>query len=109
MKDNFKILDNYIPEENVNSHFEHQILPKKFDSHLSNFLVYELEIHNTDGDRPYCISIYRLSKLAGRYTRDLSQYELANCEKETLVFDGDNGVINALNSLLKYKREEREV
>ena len=63
----FKIVNNYITEENVNSHFKYEFTPKKTESHLTNFIVYDLETHNTDRARPYCISFYRLSKLAGRY------------------------------------------
>ena len=45
---------------------------KKIDSHLTNFIVYDLETHNTDRARPYVFCFYRLSKLAGRYNRDLT-------------------------------------
>ena len=44
----FKIVDNYITEENFNSHFEYICKPKKIESHLTNFIVYDLETHNTD-------------------------------------------------------------
>ena len=52
LKDNFKVVDNYITEENVKSHFNYESIPKKTDSHLTNFLVYDLETHNTDRARP---------------------------------------------------------
>ena len=55
LKDNFKIVDNYITEENVNSHFKYEFIPKKIESHLTNFIVYDIETHNTDRARPYCI------------------------------------------------------
>ena len=48
LKDNFKIVDNYITGENVNFHFKYQFIPNKIESHLSNFNVYDLETHNTD-------------------------------------------------------------
>ena len=47
LKASFKIVDNYITEENVNSHFKYEYIPKKFDSHLTNFIVYDIETHNT--------------------------------------------------------------
>ena len=53
LKDTFKIVDNFITEENVNSHFKYEFIPKKIESHLSNFIVYDLETHNTDRLRPY--------------------------------------------------------
>ena len=72
LKDNFKIVDNFITEENVKSHFEHIYKPKKIESHLTNFLVYDLETQNSDRARPYVFYFHRLSKLAGRYNRDLT-------------------------------------
>ena len=81
LKDNFKVVDNYITEEIVKSHFKYEFIPNKIESHLTNFIVYDLETHNTDRARPYCISFYRLSKQAGRYNRDLTPYETGNCKK----------------------------
>ena len=76
MKDNFKIVDNFITEQNVNSHFIYEFKPKKIESHLTNFVVYDLETHNTDRAGPYVFCFYRSSKLAGRYNRDLSSDEI---------------------------------
>ena len=56
LNDNFKIVDNFIYEENLSSHFKFEFGPKKIDSHLTNSIVYDLETHNTDRARPYCIS-----------------------------------------------------
>ena len=109
LKNNFKIVDNYKTEENVNSHFKYEFIPKKIDSHLTNFIVYDLETHNTDRARPYCISFYRLSKLAGRYNRDLTPDEIEKCRKDTIAFDGDDCVSKALDFCLKLKGEERKV
>ena len=39
LKHKFKKIDNYITEENVNSHFKYEFIPKKIDSHLTNFIV----------------------------------------------------------------------
>ena len=71
LKDSFKIVDNFITEENVKSHFQYIYKPKKIESHLTNFIVYDLGIHNTDRARPYVFCFHRLSKLAGGYNRDL--------------------------------------
>ena len=43
IKDNFKIVDNFITKENVKSHFKYEIIPKKNESHLTNFITYDLE------------------------------------------------------------------
>ena len=66
LKNNFKMVDNYITEENVKSHFKYEFIPKKIESHLTNFIVYDLETHNTDRAKPYNMTFYRLSKIAGR-------------------------------------------
>ena len=52
LKDNFKIVDNFITEENVKSRFEYMYKPKKIESHLTNFITYDLETQNTDRARP---------------------------------------------------------
>ena len=109
LKNNFKIVDNYITEENVNSHFKYEFIPKKIDSHLTNFIVYDLETHNTDRARPYNMTFYRLSKIAGRYERDPTKEELQKSIKDTIAFAGDNCINNALDYLLKIKGEERKV
>ena len=108
MKDNFKTVDVYITEENVNSHFKYEFILKKIDSNLTSFTVHDIETHKTDKTRQYCISFYRLTKLAGKYSRDLTPYEVDKCKKDTLVFDGDNCVTNASDFCLKLKREERK-
>ena len=38
LKDNCKIVDNFITGENVNSHFKYEFTPKKIESQLTNFL-----------------------------------------------------------------------
>ena len=106
LKDNFKMVDNYITEENVNSHFEYEFSPKKIESHLINFIVYDLETHNTNRARPYVFCFYRLSKLAGRYNRDSISDEREKCKKDTINFDGDNCVEKASDFCLKLKGEE---
>ena len=52
LKDNFKIDDSYKTEENVISHFKYEFIPKKIESHLTSFIIYDLETHNTDRARP---------------------------------------------------------
>ena len=71
--------------------------------------MYDLETHKTDRVRPYCTSFLHLSKLAGRYNRDLSQYETEKCDKDNFVLDGDECIIKALDFLLKMEGEERKV
>ena len=65
LKDNFKIVDIYLTEQIFNSHFKYEFIPQKIESHLTNFIVYNLETHNTDRTRPYVFCFYRISKIAG--------------------------------------------
>ena len=109
LNNNFKIVDNYITDENVNSHFEYIYKLKKIESHLTNFIVYDLETHNTDRARPYCISFYRLKKLAGRYDRDPTKNELQKSLQDTIAFAGDKFNSNALDYCLKLKGEEYKI
>ena len=106
LKDNFKIVDKFITEENVNSHFEYIYQPKKIQSHLTSFIVYDLETFNTDRAKPYIMTFYRSSKLTGRYERDPTQEELKKSINGTLAFIRGTCVGNALNFCLKLKREE---
>ena len=76
---------------------------------MSNFVVYDLETHIIDRTRPFCISFYRLSKIAGRYDRDPTQIVLGKSIKDTIAFSGDNCISNALDYCLKLKGEERKV
>ena len=109
LKTNFKMVNNYITDENVNSHFKYEFIPKKIESHLTNFIVYDLETHTTDRARPYNMTFYRLSKIAGRYERDPTQEELQKSINDTIAFSGDNCINNALDYLLKLKGEEIKV
>ena len=109
LKDNFRIVDNFITEENANCYFKYEFIPNKIESHLTNFIVYDLETHNTDRARPYCISFYRLSKISARYGRDQTQEEINKCKKDTIVFDGDNCINIASDFWLKLKGDERKV
>ena len=109
LKDNFKIVDNYITETIVNSIFEYKYISKKIESLLWNFITYDLETHNTNRGRPYVFRFYRLGKLSGKYDRDLTPYELDKCKKDTIAFDGDNCVSKALDFRLKVKGKERKV
>ena len=109
LKANFKKVDNYITEENVNAYFKYEFTPKKIESHLTNFIVYDLETHNTNRARPYNMTFYRLSKIAGRYSRDPTKEELQKSIDDSIAFSGENCINNALDYLLKLKGEERKV
>ena len=109
MKDNFKIVDKYITEENVNSHFEYEFTTTKIDLHLSNLIVYDLETYSIDRAKPYNITFCRLSKIAGRYGRDPTPEGLQNSINDTLSFARENCIGNALDFCLELEGDERKV
>ena len=103
------MVDNFITEEIVKSHFKYEFIPRKIESHLFNFIVYDLETHNANGARPYNMTFYRLGKIAGIYERDPTQEEIQKSIDDTIAFSGDNCVGNALDFCLKLKGDERKV
>ena len=58
MKNNFKIVDNYITDENVQSHFKYEFIPNKIEPYPTNIIVYDLETYSTDRARPYKMTFY---------------------------------------------------
>ena len=76
---------------------------------MTKIIVYDRETQKIDRTRPYCLSFYRFSNLAGRYNRDSTPYEIDKCKKDTIVFVGDNCVGNASVFLIKIKLEQRKV
>ena len=102
------MIDNHITDDNVKSHFEYIYTPKKLESHLTIFIVFDLETHNTDRARPYVFSFYRSSKLSERYKRDITPCETHNCKKDTNAFDVDECAGNASDFCLKLKCDERK-
>ena len=86
LKDNFEVVDNFITEENLNSHFNYEFIPKIIGSHLTNFIVYDLETHNTDRARPFVFCFYRLSKLVGKNNmKILTLYELDKYGRQKIL------------------------
>ena len=109
LEDIFETVDNFVTEENVNSLFKYEFIPKKIQSHLTNFITYYLQTHNEDRARPNVFCFYRLSKLGGRYNRyNLSPYEIHKRKTNTIAFDGDSCVKKALGFCLKFKGEEQK-
>ena len=82
---------------------------------MTNFIVYDLETHNTDRARnidrarPYVFCFYRLSKQAGKYNRNLTPFEIDNCKKDTIAFDGDDCVTKALDFCINLKSEKEKI
>ena len=75
LKLNFKVVDNVISDKHVKSYIKYEYKPKNVQSQLTNMVVFDLETFNIDKAVPYASCIYRLSKLSGKYNRDITQRE----------------------------------
>ena len=80
----------------------------KKESQLTNFVVYDLETFHKNRATPCCISLYLLSKIAGKYNRDLKDEKYQICKK-TNVFDGTNYIDKMLGWLVTLKGGPRKV
>ena len=56
LKINFKIVDNVISQDNVDTYFRNDYKPKK-ESQLSNVIVYDLETYNRNKAVQYCFIV----------------------------------------------------
>ena len=63
LKDNFKVIDNVITDKHVKNFIKYEYKPEEVQCQLSNMIVYELEIFNTDRAVPYANCIYRLGEI----------------------------------------------
>ena len=72
LKPNIKVVDNVISDKQVRSFIKNEYNPKKVKSPLTNIVVYDLETFNKIRAVPYCSCIYKLSKISGKYHRDIS-------------------------------------
>ena len=68
-------------------------------------VVYDLEISNTVKAVPSASCIYRLSKISGKYNRDLTQRENEKCRKDCFVFKGTDKNNEMLDYALQFKGE----
>ena len=84
VKPNFKIVDNVISDKHVKGLIKYEYNPKKVKSPLTNIVVYDLETFNKIKAVPYCSCIYKLSKISGKYHRDISEQEYQKCLNDCL-------------------------
>ena len=62
-------------DKHVKSYFEYEYKPKDVQSQLTNMNVYDIDTFNNIKCVPYANCIYRLSKISGKYHRDISVKE----------------------------------
>ena len=109
LKDNFKVVDNVVSDKHVKSFIKYEYNPKKVKSPLTNIVVYDLETFNKIRAVPYCSCIYKLSKIVGKYHRDISEQEYQKCLNDCVVFKGTGCINEMLDHVLSFKGEPEKV
>ena len=109
LKDNFRIVDNVISDKHVKSYIKYEYKPKKFQSQLTKMIVYDIETFSTIKCVPYANCICRLSKISGKYYRDISEKEYKKCLIDCIVFKGLDNINKMLYYVLQYKREPKRI
>ena len=108
LKPNFKVVDNVISDNHVKGFIKYEYNPKKVKSPLTNIVIYDLETFNKIRAVPYCSCIYKLSKLSGKYHRDISEQEYQKCLNDCVVFKGTDCINEMLDHVLSYKGEPKK-
>ena len=67
-------------------------------------IVYDIETFITRNLCSYCNCLCRLSKIAGKYNRDISEKEYQKRLNDCKVFKGLNNINEMLDYILKVKR-----
>ena len=109
LKENFKVVDNVISDKHVKSYIKYEYKPKKVQSQLTNMIVYDIETFSTIKCVPYANCIYRLSKISGKYYRDISEKEYQKCLNDCIVFKGLDNINKMLDYVLQYKGEPERI
>ena len=109
LKPNFKVVDNVISEKHVKSFIKYEYNPKKVKSPLTNIVIYDLETFKKDKAVPYCSCIYKLSKISGKYHRDISEQDYQKCLNDCVVFKGTDCNNEMLDHVLSFKGEPKNV
>ena len=109
LKDNFKVVDIVISDKHVKSFIKYEYNPKKVISALTNIVVYDLETFNKDRAVPYCSLMYKLSKISGKYHRDISEQEYQKCLSDFVVFKGTDCINEMLDHVLSFKGEPKKI
>ena len=109
LKDNFKVVDNVISDKHVKSFIKYENNLKRNKSPLTNIAVYNLETFNKIKAVPYCSCIYKLSKISGKYHRDISEQEYQKCLNDCVVFKGTGCIIEMLDHVLSFKGEPKKI
>ena len=71
--------------------------------------MYDLETFDKIRAVPYCSCIYNLSKISGKYHRDISEQENQKCLNDCVVFKGTDCINEMLDHVLSFKGEPKKV
>ena len=72
-------------------------------------VVYDLETFNTDKAFPYASCLCRLSRISGKYNRDLTQREYEKCRKDCFFFKGTDSFNEKLDYISQIKGDAKKV
>ena len=109
LKHNFKVVDNVVSDKHVKSFIKYEYNPKEVKSPLTNIVVYDLETFNKIRAVPYCSCINKLSKISGKYHRDISEQEYQKCLNDCVVFKATGCINEMLDHVLSFKGEPKKV
>ena len=71
--------------------------------------MFYLETYNKNRAARYCSCIYKLSKISGKYIRDISANEYQKCLIDCVVFNGTCCIIEMLDNVLSFKGEAENI
>ena len=108
LKPNFKVVDIVISDKHIKSSIKYEYNPKKVKSPLTNIVVYDLETFNKIRAVPYCSCIYKLSKISGKYHRDISEQDYQKSLNDCVVFKGTDCINEMLDHVLSFKGEPKK-
>ena len=109
LKQNSKVVDNVISDKHVKSFIKCEYNPIKTKSPLTNIIVYDLETFNKTRAVPYCSCIYKLSKISGKYHRNISEQEYQKCLNDCVLFKGTDCINEMLDHLISFKGEPKKI
>ena len=64
---------------------------------------------NTDEAIPYGVNIYKLSKISGKYNRDITEREHEMCRIDSCVFKGTKCINDMLEYGLEFEGEAKRI
>ena len=70
--------------------------------------MYDLGTFNKIRAVPYCSCIYKLSKISGKFHRDISEQEYQKCLNDCVVFKGVDCSKKMLDQVVSFKGEPKK-